>query len=254
MTSRFKATLLLAPLGMMSLGTGARGSAPAPNAATATANGIRVTASTPLHAYPRGALVPVRVDVRNVSRATLYVPFSCGLENPNARVRTASGRLVFPPLIPGLPEPVSQVASCLGPRPLSLAPGGTAHWQLYAVVRGSVIVARLGTGIPAGSEPPSHWTKVKLAVRLTAADGPRLTVRTSSSTAIGVGKARGTGPMLVSDWWLCPGDDPQNGARDRLMSRVGGSRITADCAYPTEWHGVVGRMNHTVTSFSVKGR
>lgn len=218
--------------------------------ASVVVDGLRLTAALPRRVFPRDALVWVNMNLRNISRRVIYVPSACqGPSNPNVAVRTTRGREVYPPLIPA-PEPTGPpVAACKAAPPQPLRPGQTLHWRAYAVLRGTRVTARVGLGGPTSYLRPTSWIPVHLRVRLRSSDAPRLTVNTSPVTCVNVAGGAGKGAYLMSEWWLCPGDDPANGANDRFLAPVAGQRITLPCAHPAQWHGVVGRINHSLARF-----
>jgi hypothetical protein len=220
------------------------------NLASVTRGGVRVTASIPRHAYPRAALVSVWIGLRNVSNRTVYVPGACrGPTNPHVVVLNVAGQTVYPPLIPVRAPAGPPVMGCLAARPRPLRPDAALHWRQYALLRGSRIVVSAGTGRQQDFFGASRWLSVVLHVQLTARDAPTLTVSDGPPVTLTIGAAPGNGPFLLSDWWLCPGDVPANGAPTRVLTRIAGMHMAPPCADPLEWHGVVGRANHSIARF-----
>lgn len=249
-----RALALLTALLFIPPGSEVHAQTAAPNRVVVVTQGVRITASVPRHAYPRGALVGVWMGLRNVSRHVVDVPGSCsGPNNPHVTVLTGDGRMVFPPLIP-VPIPQGPpVMGCMAARPIPLKPGQSLHWRQDAVARGRRILAWIGLG-GARDLISSRWLTVTLHVRLTAADPPELTVLTAPSVAVNVAAAPGAGPLMVSEWWFCPGDIRANGANTRMLEPLAGARITLPCPRPQEWHGVVGRINHSLARFDYTAR
>lgn len=242
---------LLVPLLVIGLGPHPPSAPGAPNRVVVVTQGVRITVSVPQRVYPRDALVTVWIGVRNIARHVVYVPGACaGPANPNVSVWSESGRLVYPPLVP-VDEPRGPVVmACMGALPRPLKPGRALHWRRDAVLRGSRIDARFGLGGPTDMLVGSHWIHARLRVRLTTSDAPTLSVITSPVVTVDASALPGVGPLIVSDWWFCPGDIRANGAHDRTFQAQAGTHLTLPCARPTEWHGIVGRMGHSVARFN----
>lgn len=147
------------------------------------------------------------------------------------------------------------IAVCLASIPMPVKPGHAVQWpRQMVVVRRSRVVVHVGLGGRYDYSGPSRWIDVHLWVDLTPRDAPRITVNTSPRASIDVSGAPGTGPLLVSEWWFCPGDARENGARERMLDPRAVTRLTLSCAHPVEWHGLVGRLNHSVVRFDLPTR
>jgi hypothetical protein len=241
---------LFIPFLILGLGPRTPSQAGTPNRTVVATHEVRVTVSIPRRIYPRDALVSVWIGLRNISHHAVYVPGACaGPTNPNVSVWSASRRLVYPPLIPVAEPRGPLVMACLAPPPRPLLPGNALHWRLDAVLRGSWIDARVGLGGPTDIVVGRHWMRVRLQVQLSKDDAPTLSVITSPKVTVDATAAPGAGPLFISEWWFCPGDIRANGARDRTFQSLTAARFTAPCARPTEWHGVAGRMGHSIARF-----
>lgn len=242
------AAFILAPIaavhGMQSVSATAE-----PHRAVVVKQGVRVTVSLPQRSYPRNALVRVWIGARNVSNHTIYVPESCaGPSNPHITVLTGTGHIVFPPLIP-TPAPSGPVVmGCMAAKPIPLKPGHSLHWRQDAVLRGTQIMAHIGLGNARSYGHSSRWITGRLRVQLTPPDAPTITIHSAPSTTIDVTSTSGSGPFVVNDWWFCPGDDRLNGPNERTTT-IAGSTISVPCSRPTEWHGVVAQIGHSLAQF-----
>src|SRR5947209_10451397 len=213
-----------------------------PAQSRAIVGGVQLTLALGRPVYPRNALVRVAATLLNTSHRTVYFPAGCnGTVNPLFSVINRQGRQVDPPhvLVPAPRGPF--IGSCLAPLPRPVPPGHTLRWTEFRILRGRMVSVRLGlTGI-AHSIFPTWYVTARLRVRLTAADPPSVGLWTIPRVSAYL-KPQGDygGRPRVADWWLCPGDDPANGAAGRSFVAVDRTSVTPPCPHPVQWHAVVG--------------
>jgi hypothetical protein len=115
-----------------------------------TAGGLELTLTVPRRSYPRDALAPVRLSLKNVSRHDVEYQTAPGLvvgyTAPQPEVLDAAGHVVYPPAMPYFP-------ALPGPAPgmVRLRPGQAMSQSQYIVVRGARIRASQSSGRRSGA-------------------------------------------------------------------------------------------------------
>jgi hypothetical protein len=250
-------TLSLAAMLALAISSRLAGGGPAPLpsfAHTTDINGVQLTIAAGKPVYPRNALVRVTATLLNASHAVVYYPVGCnGALNPFFSVINGQGRQVDPPhvLVPAPRGPI--VETCAVPLPRPVPPGHSLRWTAYLILRGHTLSVRLGLTSADYSIVPETSISTRLPVRLTAPDPPTVSLATSPAV---VAHLQPRGPVYghprLADWWLCPGDNPANGAASRSFVPISASHVAAPCALPVQWHAVVGWFDHSVVAIDFK--
>jgi hypothetical protein len=185
----------------------------------------------------------------------VYYPVGCnGTQNPFFSVINGQGRQVDPPhvLAPAPRGPIAE--TCAAPPPWFVPPGHSLRWTAYLILRGHTLTVRLGLTSTDHSIFPDSYISARLRVRLTAPDPPTVSLATSPAVVAQL-QPRGQvhGRPRIADWWLCPGDNPANGAASRSFVPISATHVAAPCALPGQGHAVAGWLDHAVVRIDYPG-
>lgn len=229
----------------------AGGRAPAVRSTVTTLQGVRVSLwlTDNKRVYPRDALVPVTVRLRNVSRFPKVWTFACGRENPRVQVLNSQGTVRYPPGLALLSPPQCPAA---GAQPF-LAPGRTFQRQFLVVMRGHLLRAiwnfQTASSSP-GANEPTQVTTGQVAVNLVHGPRPVATLHRNPKVYAVVQAPPGSSGLLrVVDVARCP--NGSSGAANTIQNvsiwrPVAGRVIRPPCANPFEWHALAGWVNEPV--------
>jgi len=217
---------------------------------SATSGGLRLTITVPRRSYPRDALAPMKVSMRNVSSHAIgYLRLGVaapGYAVPQAEVLDASGRVVFPPAMPYFPP-------LPGPAPFvqRLDPGQTVAQTQYVVMRGARIRASQAFTLqaqpnPSVRRPLSVLRTRPITVALTSEPAPRISLYASGSDlrADIMPPPGVTGRPLRLSYTDC-GFPTYDYTETWTAS---GTHITPGCGPVQEWHLRVAWVNHPVAA------
>ncbi len=219
----------------------------------AEAGGLKLTLTVPRRVYPRNALARVRVSLQNVTTHTVgyWTPGinPIGYDSPQTEVLSSSGKVLFPPAMPYMPE-------IPGPAPVlePVGAGGTVTESEYIVVRGARIRATQRF-VPQGTRytglPPRVLTTRPILVRLTSEPAPTLVVHgASTQPAIDVTRPPNvTGPMLEIDYADCGSTASDPFVYSYSYDWTGSTlHLTPGCAPLERWYVRVAWLNHPVAA------
>jgi hypothetical protein len=211
---------------------------------TTTSLGVQLTMVIPKRTYPRGALVPVDVWVRNLTQQTLlFAPF-CHDQNPTVDVLSPTGTVRYPPALVPL-SPSRCIAGWIAAR---LLPHASLHERLLVVLRGRFLRAWWEYGV-IGSAPHVRIYSPRVSLLLTARHLPIVTVHSSPVFADVYPQAGVQGTLRYVSVAKC------GAASGSTYSDTGdywevasGTRITPPCPNPLAWHVLAGYVGGSVAS------
>ncbi|MGH2441565.1 MAG: hypothetical protein ACRDFX_00160 [Chloroflexota bacterium] len=240
--------LALTPL-VPAASAAAGGPAPAHYGVASTSRHVRISMwlTHPRRVYPRGALAPVTVRLRNLAPFIQVWALDCGNENPQVQVLTPQGTVRYPPALPLL-APLHCLPGAAITRPLN--PGATYQRQFLVIMRGRFLRASWDYRSASPQYAANRLTRVTtppLAVKLVAGRAPAVTLHRAPSVFATIQRPRGSrGPLRFLEVASCPGT---KGGPPRLIQNifhwqpVAGREIRPPCANPTVWHAVAGWVN-----------
>lgn len=222
---------------------------PKTTSAVGTAGGLTLTVGAGRQ-YPKGALVPVRVTLRNTKSRPAWVwtvaPTQFGFLFPQVEVLGPSGSVAYPPALrgyPGLPGPAPSLMELGAHQSIVKTEDVVLSGdRIRATVRWSTIGRR-------DSGPFTSGTAVlrsrPLRVKLLPADAPSVVVHSSG----GAPSADVTvtnpvpGKLLYVDWADCglPATQEEHWYWTRTHPH-----LVPPCSSPRQWHGLVGQLGHSV--------
>ena len=236
--------------------------APHPSVAVASGQipGGRLSVSAAQVSYPRGALVRVTVQLRNVSRGPIQVGSSeaveCAKVGPSAVVLSEQGTQVYPP------APLGGLQGSCGPNGLDdpkslrpLLPGQTMTRHPYVILGGPTIRAIVTYYVQVRGEYVTlHATSKPLSVSLYDAPKPALMLVTSPSLSATITPETGVPAATLRTvyQWLCPGDGnafgtaPMPSWKPVRPDSAGRYTLTPGCPQPYQWHVGAGFPNEPV--------
>lgn len=238
-------------------GAAARGARAGHVVASGTRDHVHLTLVLRTRAYPRDALAPVTMRVRNDRKQPIEIPFGCMRDNPGAQILDGSGAIVYPPAFGpsrgvGPFPPVSCPAPVPPPGPNPIRPGHARTFHGYAVVRG----ARMNAVVDYLWQP-SHGrlqyatvSTTSISLTTTASTPPVTQLhidKDSSVTALLVHPTPGRhGPLLYQQLEQCTSS--QAGGPEEYSSvwtwiPARSDRIRPLCPDPVQWLVVAGYVS-----------
>jgi hypothetical protein len=243
------ASLLAMPLlALWTATVQARGTHAADRAATHTAHGVRLTLIVHRTAYPVNALAAVTVVTKNISRHPVWILANTpryGVVNPSIVSQDRYGRQAVLPTLAEFGFPSYPQSSA---RSIRLRSGQAVQSQRFVVVSGVRLVAHVTE-----TTNPSAWTETStppIWVTLEPGDAPHLVVHGAGTDVFATVASQFSdrAPTYDVSSTRCAA-----GGGDRFVAHgnwlpLPRTRVSPDCGPVSEWHLVVGRLNHSVAS------
>jgi len=205
--------------------------------------GFRFVVSLPSLSYPRNALVPVHIDVTNISDRSVRVrrsrPECPDGANPSAEVVSGTGSIVYPPANPHM-----STVNCPYFAQL-LSPGKTMSTQSYVVMRDKrirpVVILEPGSGDTVQNVTVRGKA---VAVQLTHEAPPIVTLHPSADDVNATIRSPQpvSGRLMYVDMADCPGTSEGS----YVWRRASGQEITPECFNAKDWYGAVGWIGHPI--------
>ncbi len=218
-----------------------------------TSGGVRLSLQLAARAYPRNALVPVTVQLKNHTRRALTMG-TCLADSLVPEVVGNDGSVQYPPV---LPPPGAPFSPCPGPYfhpPVSrIAPGGVVVRHVYVMLRSLRLRATAQLRLNARQAKPTILTTPLLRVRPVSLAGPRLRLYASTPLHAAVSPVAGAGSLLYPEFSSCLN---RAGVEDQLSAvystwLAGKSRVfrpfrAPGCGAVREWHLFVAQVGRPV--------